>query len=1076
MLFSTGLRAMHWSATIAQLAATLVMTVIRAWIRRGLALRPTAHSTPHGYELDWLATRMTGRAEDLWPDSKGNSREQEFWEKFHSESCWKWSIATGRAIGGCTTSTQSNRSNNSDEVARIRERLGQLSKWTGTASNPAVFTANAIEEVMNTLFTSPAYAGERKLTWSMNGRNGDKIRLSVELESNGRWAARPTQIEAVLSLWLYAVQEDEYTRAGSDSHKGAFKDWLRQGNGALRKRCIRLLGPKERLYLRDLRWYVGDGIGTISEVEELTKDDGSGNTVAIDRHRVVGFTDLETKALTTQLGGSVPRIFRMHELNLESKESNSPNLKSQFLAVVSDAISLELLLAQDIFSTFMWAVAEKVERLSGETTIHPTKAQGKGPQWKCFTLENTILSKLARNVQKSGLGSLEDAYHIIIPPLHMNQKLPEVSCIVEYAREASKRYEAIGRWKEAADVCLWLYDTCKSSDDPIATKATVTLSEFSRNVDYTVDLWTDQHRDPGEITTMERIKSSLLKELDNADKVVISFLKRLYEIQCRNKIRYNPDNFEGFANTTPLHQMVLKGPFRISYGVGVPEHLCAKDQVGLTPLHYAAIGNKLHTAEKLLRGGADPNSTDIIGWSPLHYATVLCYEGMVETLLKLGTTAGDPTLKVLSGWTPLHYAAWEGKESICWTLLQKGAQLGIPGRDGLGALHCAAANGHFEIARLFLEYGADVDIHDVSRRTPLHWAVYKGHPDVAKLLMGKGASPTARDDNGRIPLHLGAVAGTLLLETFEHLGVRPADMLTKDTRGLNPLHLAAKAGKEASARLLVLRDGMDLEAKDRGGMAALHMSARANHKVIVQLLLDSGAKIQAKDTSGRTALHRAARNGCDAIIRLLLDRGADIESKDNTGGTALHQAWRSGHEATVRLLLDRGTDIESKDRMGSTVLLRAALEGREATVRLLLDCGADIEARDYDGWTALNNATINKHENTVRLLLNRGANVDAKNNLDCTALHGAATNGHEAAVRLLLDYSASIEARNNNGWTALHQAAISRSEATVRLLLDRGANIKAKDNSGKTAECVATEGGHEVTKRVLVERGAHGLA
>ncbi|UPK99936.1 hypothetical protein LCI18_010871 [Fusarium solani-melongenae] len=36
-----GLRALHWSATIAQLGITLIMTAIRAWVRRGLASDPT---------------------------------------------------------------------------------------------------------------------------------------------------------------------------------------------------------------------------------------------------------------------------------------------------------------------------------------------------------------------------------------------------------------------------------------------------------------------------------------------------------------------------------------------------------------------------------------------------------------------------------------------------------------------------------------------------------------------------------------------------------------------------------------------------------------------------------------------------------------------------------------------------------------------------------------------------------------------------------------------------------------------------------------------------------------------------
>ncbi|KAF8253393.1 hypothetical protein K440DRAFT_516671, partial [Wilcoxina mikolae CBS 423.85] len=53
-----GLRAMHWSATVAQLGATLIMTVIRSWVRRGLSVDPRPKRIPDGRELDWLAKEI----------------------------------------------------------------------------------------------------------------------------------------------------------------------------------------------------------------------------------------------------------------------------------------------------------------------------------------------------------------------------------------------------------------------------------------------------------------------------------------------------------------------------------------------------------------------------------------------------------------------------------------------------------------------------------------------------------------------------------------------------------------------------------------------------------------------------------------------------------------------------------------------------------------------------------------------------------------------------------------------------------------------------------------------------------
>lgn len=50
-----GLRAMHWSVALIQLAATLIITCARAFIRRGLANQPICHSLPMGTDAAGLS-------------------------------------------------------------------------------------------------------------------------------------------------------------------------------------------------------------------------------------------------------------------------------------------------------------------------------------------------------------------------------------------------------------------------------------------------------------------------------------------------------------------------------------------------------------------------------------------------------------------------------------------------------------------------------------------------------------------------------------------------------------------------------------------------------------------------------------------------------------------------------------------------------------------------------------------------------------------------------------------------------------------------------------------------------------
>lgn len=53
-----GLRGMNWAAAIAQLVATLLMTAIRLYIRRGMVKEPETAEAVEGYELSCMAWKI----------------------------------------------------------------------------------------------------------------------------------------------------------------------------------------------------------------------------------------------------------------------------------------------------------------------------------------------------------------------------------------------------------------------------------------------------------------------------------------------------------------------------------------------------------------------------------------------------------------------------------------------------------------------------------------------------------------------------------------------------------------------------------------------------------------------------------------------------------------------------------------------------------------------------------------------------------------------------------------------------------------------------------------------------------
>jgi peptidoglycan/LPS O-acetylase OafA/YrhL len=83
------------------------------------------------------------------------------------------------------------------------------------------------------------------------------------------------------------------------------------------------------------------------------------------------------------------------------------------------------------------------------------------------------------------------------------------------------------------------------------------------------------------------------------------------------------------------------------------ESVHAKDEGGVTLLHWAAVLGREGIVERLLTEGADVNAKDASGGTPLHWTVFLGEPDMVEQLLKAGA---DPNAKNNKGETALDTA------------------------------------------------------------------------------------------------------------------------------------------------------------------------------------------------------------------------------------------------------------------------------------------------------------------------------------------------------------------------------------------------------------------------------------
>jgi hypothetical protein len=207
----------------------------------------------------------------------------------------------------------------SQKAVRIRQRLGELTKWVGPASKPAICVASAIATVMNTLVDDKDYD---EFCWflkvavkesdhennSTDSKTDSKIKFKVKRQNaakQGGWTADTTEIEAALSLWIYHIRECERFRQQNqeeDQQPTAAgtkdSDWLQEDVLLVRKSTW-LLGVATPKLERDLEWWIGND-------QKFDKTQESNDP----RHLLIGFTGLESKLEDTATGGCIALVSR----------------------------------------------------------------------------------------------------------------------------------------------------------------------------------------------------------------------------------------------------------------------------------------------------------------------------------------------------------------------------------------------------------------------------------------------------------------------------------------------------------------------------------------------------------------------------------------------------------------------------------------------------------------------------------------------------------------------------------------------------------------------------------------------
>ena len=297
------------------------------------------------------------------------------------------------------------------------------------------------------------------------------------------------------------------------------------------------------------------------------------------------------------------------------------------------------------------------------------------------------------------------------------------------------------------------------------------------------------------------------------------------------------------------------------------------------------------------------------------------------------------------------------------------------------------------------------------------------------------------------------------------------DVNAKNNGGMTALMFASVGGHNACLEIL-LDKCADADAKANDGTTALMLASAGGHSACLNILSDKGVDVNAKNNGGMTALMFASAGGHIACLNILSDKGVDVDAKANDGTTALMWASDGGHNACLKVLLEKGADVNSKASDGRTALLFASKGGHSVSLDILLEKGADVNAKANDGMTALMLASGGGYNVSLNILLEKGADVNAKAIFGATALLLASKGGHNVCLEILLEKEVDVDAKGNDGMTALMWASDGGYNLCLNILLEKGADVNAKTIFGATALLLASKGGHIVCEEILLKRGA----
>lgn len=492
------------------------------------------------------------------------------------------------------------------------------------------------------------------------------------------------------------------------------------------------------------------------------------------------------------------------------------------------------------------------------------------------------------------------------------------------------------------------------------------------------------------------------------------------------------------AEETPLMQAAMAGHEQAVAFLVTRVDVNAKDDVGMTALHYACRYNHIGVVALLLDHGADIEAENNFKQRPLSVAASYDRDRILKLLLERAAIVDAADC---DGCTALSTAVHEGQDDSVDVLLKAGADVNFTSKDGWQPLMLAAMKGHVKVGKRLLAHGANWRAVKNDGGTALRIAVSNKQLAFVDMLLAHAGNEMSSKDLGKVLLSAATLGHLSLMTKLLQAGA-PINYADKD--GTQAIHFAAATGGETALQFLERRGG-DIHAIDFARQTCLHYACMAGNAATAKWLAGHDLDMEAANAQGTRPLMLAAKAGNEALVAWLLEKNLDLEAREADGwnalmyacyGTSHEEPLDENHTRVVRMLLEAGADANAQGKsLTRPLAIACGIPGRQQAVLHLLAYKADVNARDVDGDTALHLAAAAGNVEVAEALIGAGSDVNAVNDNGYSPLALAAAQANIELLRMLVRHGACKSSGKLNGMPPVAAASNAAAWESVGELL-----------------------------------------